>query len=82
MFAFSFEESTDNFLYSMWRTGGIALFGALAPFVVACGIADYVWNDPNVSLMCSLAMTATAVSLTLVSRMASVFTSRLVRPGS
>lgn len=42
MFAFSFEESTDNFLYSMWRTGGIALFGALAPFVVACGIADYV----------------------------------------
>ncbi len=67
MFALGFEESTDNFLYSMRRSGGIALFGAPAPFVVACGIADYVWNDPNVSLMCGLAMTATAVSLTLVS---------------
>ena len=30
-------------------------------------IADYVWQDPNISLMCGLAMTATAVSLTMVS---------------
>jgi Kef-type K+ transport system membrane component KefB len=67
MFALGFEESTDNFLASIKRSWGIALFGALAPFAVAYAIADFVWNDPNVSLMCGLAMTATAVSLTMVS---------------
>jgi len=67
MFALGFEESTDNFLASVKRSWGIALFGALAPFAVAYVIADYVWDDPNISLMCGLAMTATAVSLTMVS---------------
>ena len=67
MFALGFEESTDNFIGSVKRSWGIALFGALAPFVVAYVIADYVWNDANISLMCGLAMTATAVSLTMVS---------------
>jgi Kef-type K+ transport system membrane component KefB len=67
MFALGFEESTDKFVASIKRSWGIALFGALAPFVVAYLIADYVWNDPNISLMCGLAMTATAVSLTMVS---------------
>lgn len=66
MFALGFEESTDNFLASVKRSWGIALFGALAPFVVAYVIADYVWSDANISLMCGLAMTATAVSLTVV----------------
>jgi Kef-type K+ transport system membrane component KefB len=67
MFALGFEESTDNFLASIKRSWGIALFGALAPFAVAYVIADYVWDDSNISLMCGLAMTATAVSLTMVS---------------
>lgn len=67
MFALGFEESTDNFMASVKRSWGIALFGALAPFAVAYVIADYVWQDPNISLMCGLAMTATAVSLTMVS---------------
>ena len=49
MFALGFEESTDNFIASVKRSWGIALFGALAPFVVAYVIADYVWNDPNIS---------------------------------
>jgi len=66
MFALGFEETTDNFLASAKRSWGIALFGALAPFIVAYVIADYVWNDPNIALMCGLAMTATAVSLTMV----------------
>jgi len=66
MFALGFEETTDNFLASARRSWGIALFGALAPFIVAYLIADYVWNDPNIALMCGLAMTATAVSLTMV----------------
>jgi len=40
MFALGFEESTDNFMASVKRSWGIALFGALAPFVVACAVAD------------------------------------------
>jgi len=67
MFALGFEESTDNFVASVKRSWGIALFGALAPFAVAYVIADYVWQDSNIALMCGLAMTATAVSLTMVS---------------
>lgn len=67
MFALGFEETSGNFLASIKRSWGNALFGALAPFAVACPIADYVRDDPNVSLMCGLAMTATAVSPTMVS---------------
>jgi Na+:H+ antiporter len=67
MFSLGFEESTDNFLASVKRSWGIALFGALGPFVVAYLIADYVWQDSNISLMVGLAMTATAVSVTMVS---------------
>ena len=67
MFALGFEESTDNFMASVKRSWGIALFGALAPFAVAYAVADYVWQDSNIALMCGLAMTATAVSLTMVS---------------
>ena len=67
MFSLGFEESTDNFIASVRRSWGIALFGALGPFVVAYLIADAIWKDPNISLMVGLAMTATAVSLTMVS---------------
>jgi Kef-type K+ transport system membrane component KefB len=67
MFALGFEESTENFIASVKKSWGIALFGALGPFAVAYLICDYVWNDPAISLMCALAMTATAVSLTMVS---------------
>ncbi|MBL4800915.1 MAG: cation:proton antiporter [Emcibacter sp.] len=67
MFALGFEESTSDFLKSIKRSWGIALFGALAPFFTAYGLADYFWGDVNISIMCGLAMTATAVSLTMVS---------------
>jgi Kef-type K+ transport system membrane component KefB len=67
MFALGFEESTDNFIGSLKKSWGIALFGALGPFAVAYLVTDFIWNDPNISLMCALAMTATAVSLTMVS---------------
>jgi Kef-type K+ transport system membrane component KefB len=67
MFALGFDETTDNFLASMKKSWGIALFGALGPFAVTYLIADFAWGDRNVSLMCALAMTATAVSLTMVS---------------
>ena len=67
MFTLGFEESTDNFLSSVRRSWGIALFGALGPFCVAYWIATVIWQDSNVALMVGLTMTATAVSLTMVS---------------
>lgn len=67
MFALGFEESTDRFLTSARRSWGIAFFGALAPFMAAYFLADYFWDDTNVSIMCGLTMTATAVSLTMIS---------------
>ena len=67
MFALGFEESTSHFVQSIKRSWGIALFGALAPFAVAYTVAEYYWQDTNLALMCGLAMTATAVSLTMVS---------------
>ena len=67
MFALGFEESTENFLASIKRSWGIAFFGAIAPFIVAYGVADYFWENTNIALMAGLTMTATAVSLTMVS---------------
>jgi len=67
MFAIGFEEDTRNFLKSIKRSWGIAFFGGLGPFLAAYSVAQYFWGDTNVSLMCGLTMTATAVSLTMVS---------------
>jgi Kef-type K+ transport system membrane component KefB len=65
MFALGFEETTSNFLQSAKRSWGIAFFGALVPFLVAYGVADYFWEDTKIAVLCGLAMTATAVSLTM-----------------
>lgn len=67
MFALGFEENPSNFIASIKRSWGIALFGAIAPFCIAYWLALQFWGEPNVALMCGLAMTATAVSLTMVS---------------
>ncbi|WP_461520633.1 cation:proton antiporter [Porticoccus sp.] len=67
MCALGFEENTGNFLNSIKRSWGIALFGAIAPFAVAYAAALYFWGDNNMALLCGLTMTATAVSLTMVS---------------
>lgn len=67
MFALGFEEDAGNFVNSIKRSWGIALFGALVPFGVAYSTAWIYWQDANIALMCGLAMTATAVSLTMVS---------------
>jgi Kef-type K+ transport system membrane component KefB len=67
MFAIGFEEETGNFLSSIKRSWGIAFFGAVVPFAIAYSAAYYFWGDANNALMCGLAMTATAVSLTMVS---------------
>ena len=67
MFALGFEENTGHFLQSIKRSWGIALFGALIPFLTTYAVAINIWNDHNMALLCGLAMTATAVSLTMVS---------------
>ena len=67
MFALGFEEDTNNFISSIKRSWGIALFGAIAPFSIAYFATLYFWHDANMALMSGLAMTATAVSLTMVS---------------
>ncbi|GJL85577.1 MAG: sodium:proton antiporter [Micavibrio sp.] len=67
MFALGFEENTSNFIKGIKRSWGIALFGGLAPFCAAYAVADYFWSDFNVSILCGLTMTATAISLTMVS---------------
>lgn len=67
MFALGFEENTDNFISSIKKSWGIAFFGAIAPFTAAFFIADHFWHSWEISLMTGLTMTATAVSLTMVS---------------
>lgn len=58
MFAIGFEEKTSNFIKGIKRSWGIALFGAIGPFVMAYSIAQYFWGDINVSLMCGLAISS------------------------
>ncbi|MEZ5920873.1 MAG: cation:proton antiporter [Parvularculaceae bacterium] len=67
MFALGFEENAARFVASIKRSWGIAFFGALAPFLAAYGIVFAFWRDFNMALISGLAMTATAVSLTMVS---------------
>ena len=62
MFALGFEEDTSNFIRGIKRSWGIAVFGALAPFAAAYCVAIYFFDDTRLSIMCALAMTATAVS--------------------
>ena len=67
MFALGFEEDTSAFVKGIKRSWGIALFGALAPFAAAYLIIMHYWGEPRLAIICGLAMTATAVSLAMVS---------------
>ena len=67
MFALGFEANPGYFIRSVKRSWGIALFGALAPFIAAYSCAQYFWGDDKIAMLCGLTMTATAVSLTMVS---------------
>jgi Kef-type K+ transport system membrane component KefB len=80
MFALGFEENSARFVQTIKKAWGIAVFGALAPFLTAYYSTLYFWGDQSMSLMCGLAMTATAVSLTMVSlRAEKLHTSRAAR---
>ncbi len=67
MFALGFEENSSRFVSAIKRSWGIAVFGALAPFLTAYSLTLHFWQDTHIAMMCGLAMTATAVSLTMVS---------------
>ncbi len=67
MFALGFEENSSEFVQGIKRAWGIALFGAVAPFLMAYLVAMQFWGEIKLAMMCGLAMTATAVSLTMVS---------------
>ena len=67
MFALGFEEDTSNFLKSIRRSWGIAVFVALTPFAVAYSATFYFWGDKHIALLCGLAMASTTVSLSMVS---------------
>ena len=66
MFALGFEEDTGNFLKSIKRSWGIAVFGALTPFAVAYSATFYFWGDKHIAMLCGLAMASTTVSLSMV----------------
>lgn len=67
MFAIGFEEDTKHFVSSIKRSWGVAFFGALAPFAAAYYCSLLFWGDQAMAILCGLTMTATAVSLTMVS---------------
>lgn len=68
-FALGLEENVAHFLDGIKKAWGIASIGALVPFLVGFGCTSLFWPDAdiNTSLMGGLAVTATAVSLTMIS---------------
>jgi len=67
MFALGFEEDAGSFVAGIRKSWGIALFGALGPFLATYFVARYIWGSTEIALLTGLAMSATAVSLTMVS---------------
>jgi len=67
MFALGFEENIANFTSGLKRSWGIAIIGAIFPFGAGYFTAMAFGFGFNVSMIWGLTMTATAVSLTMVS---------------
>ena len=67
MFALGFEENISNFIQGLKKSIGIAVIGALFPFLAGCYTAILFGYDWYVAMIWGLTMTATAVSLTMVS---------------
>jgi Kef-type K+ transport system membrane component KefB len=67
-FALGFEENVSHFLAGIKKAWGIASIGAAVPFACGFGLAMFFWPEVGVqpALMCGLAVTATAVSLTMI----------------
>jgi len=67
MFALGLEESTKRFAQGVKRGLGVALIGALFPFIAGYSVATLFGYDHSSALLWGLTMTATAVSLTMMS---------------
>ena len=67
MFALGFEENLSNFIKGLKKAWGIAVIGAIFPFLAGFMSAKFFGFSTNSALIWGLTMTATAVSLTMVS---------------
>ena len=67
MFALGFDEDLEHFKEGLRRSLGIAIIGAIFPFLAGYMSAKIFGYSEGVSLLWGLTMTATAVSLTMVS---------------
>ena len=67
MFALGLEENTKRFAQGVKRGLGVALIGALFPFIAGYSVAILFGYNHNSALLWGLTMTATAVSLTMMS---------------
>jgi len=66
MFSLGLEEDVKNFLQGIKKAWGIALIGALGPFTCGYGVTLIFYKEQKVALLAGLCMTATAVSISLV----------------
>ena len=67
MFALGFDEDLEHFKNGLKRSLGIAIIGAIFPFLAGFLSAKLFGYSDSVALLWGLTMTATAVSLTMVS---------------
>ncbi len=67
MFALGFEENVANFVQGLKKSMGIAIIGAFFPFLAGYYTAILFGYSWDVAMIWGLTMTATAVSLTMVS---------------
>lgn len=67
MFALGFEESLNNFVQGLKKAWGIATIGAIFPFMAGYFSADMLGYGHSSAMVWGLTMTATAVSLTMMS---------------
>ncbi len=67
MFALGFDEDLDHFAKGLRRSIGIAIIGAIFPFLAGFISAKLFGYSDSVAMLWGLTMTATAVSLTMVS---------------
>ncbi len=67
MFTLGFDEDIERFKNGLKRSLGIAVIGAIFPFLAGFICAKMFGYSQSVALLWGLTMTATAVSLTMVS---------------
>lgn len=67
-FALGLEENVEHFMEGIKKAWGIAFIGAAVPFCVGFGCSLWFWPDLDIkaAMMGGLAVTATAVSLTMI----------------